>query len=146
MTNIKKLVTKFYRTRSSYYRWNRLLFPSAAEVRFVHIMGGRYFQIWWLKHPKTKRPFTIVYSLGRVLRDERFKREVRVGRFFVDLGNDCQMAVEIDGARWHRDIIKEMKRDEYLAGYGWRVLHLPAVKLWNDPAYVQRTILKFVYK
>ena len=146
MSNKQKLVAFFYRARSSYYRWSRILFPSAAEIRFIEIMGGRFYCIHWIKHPKTKRPLTFVTSLGRYLQDERYGREVRVGKYFIDFGNDVSMGLEVDGAQYHRDIVREFDRDVYLQMRGWRVVHIPAIKLWNDPADVQRTVLKFIYR
>lgn len=146
MTKTEKLVRAFYKYRAKWYRANRLLFPSPAEVRLIEIMGGKYFTIKALRHRKTKFPLTIVVSLGKILESERFAREVRVGRYFVDFGNDLAMALEVDGKAYHRDIVREFERDSYLYQRGWRVVHIPAIKLWNDPLAVQHEILRFVYR
>lgn len=146
MNGLQKLVTKFYRYRASYYRWNRLLFPSAAEVKLVEIMGGKAFTIGWFKHPATKRPFTFIYSLGKALSDERFGREVRAGRYYIDFGNDVGAGIEVDGKAYHTDIVREFDREVYLNQRNWRIMHIDAIKLWNDPNFVQQTILKFIYR
>lgn len=148
MTNSKKqkLITVFFRTRAQYYRYSRLLFPSAAEVRFVEIMGGRFYQLSWLKHYQTKRPLTIIVSLGKALEQEKFGREVRAGRYYIDFANDINMAVEVDGHAYHRDVVREFDRESYLYQRGWRIIHIPAIKLWNDPSSVQQKVLAFLYK
>lgn len=145
MTRTQKLVRLFYRTRSSYYRWSRLLFPSAAEVRFIEIMGGRFYTINWLRHYKTKRPFVIMLSLGRVLNDEKFRREVRTGRYWADFANDVGWTIEVDSVAWHKDIVAEFDRESYLYQRGYRTLHIEAGSLWRDPSKVQRRVLHFIY-
>ena len=144
-TRKQRLITRYYRTRASYYRWSRLLFPSAAEVRLVEIMGGRMLKIKFIKHYETKRPLTIILSLGKALESERFGREVRAGRYYIDFGNDLAMGLEVDGAAYHRDVVAQFERDSYLYQRGWRIIHIPAIKLWNDPLAVQQQILSFVY-
>jgi very-short-patch-repair endonuclease len=37
-----------------------------------------------------------------------------------------RLAIEIDGAYWHRNKATQRKRDRYLKVRGWRVLHFPA--------------------
>jgi len=139
------IVKRYYRTRSAWWRLNRLLFPSPAELRLIEIMGGKYVTVEWLKHPKTKFRFAIVLSLGKFLRDEKFGREVRVGKYYIDFGNDVGWGLEVDGAEYHRDIVAAFDRDSYLYQRGWRVMHIMAVRLWNEPAVVQREVLKFLY-
>lgn len=141
--NVKQ---KYRIVRARWWRWNRLLFPSAAEVRFVEIMGGKFFTVSWLRHWQTKRPLTIIYSLGKVLESERFGREVFCGgRFWVDFANDIYMGIDVDGAAYHTDVVRQFERDSHLYQRGYRIIHIPAVKLWNDPGFVQRQVLAFVY-
>lgn len=144
-TKTQKLITAFYRARAKYYRWNRLFFPSAAEVRLIEIMGGKMLSIKWIKHHQTKHPLTFVFSLGNTLQHEKFNREVRAGRYYIDFGNDLAMGLEVDGAAYHRDVVKQFDRDSYLYQRGWRIIHIPAVRLWNDPTGVQQQILSFIY-
>ena len=143
MAVYKKLVSTFYRRRSKWWRDNRMLFPSPAEVRFIQIMGGRVVIIERIKHPKTKFPMVIVLSLGKILTRENFKREVRVGSKLCDFGNDLKTAIEIDGRYFH-DIIEQVERDEYFTNYGWRVLHIEASKLWREPSKIQQMVLEFL--
>ena len=137
---------KYFRVRATYFRYTRLYFPSAAEVRLVEIMGGKFLTFKRIRHWQTKRPLTIIYSLGKVLGNEKFGREVRAGRYWVDFMNDLFMGIEVDGAAYHTDVVAQFERDSYLYQRGYRIIHIPAIKLWNDPAHVQQTILKFVYK
>jgi hypothetical protein len=149
----------YYRTRAIWFRWNRLLFPSAAEARFIEIMGGKMITIWAIKHPETKQPFRIVLSLGRALEREKFGREIDSGKYWLDFGNDILWAIEIDGAKYHRDIVREQDKHDYLVEYchkkckkpcykhsnmGWRLKHIQAVRLWLEPANVQSEVLRFL--
>lgn len=134
----------FYRSRSRFWRNNRILFPSPAEVQFIRLMGGKVIQVDHFKHPKTGFPFTIVTSMGKYLEDEKFKREVRVGKYWIDFGNDICWGIEVDGEKYHKDIVFQQDRDDYFADFGWRVLHIPAIKIWVAPNEVQRAVLKFL--
>lgn len=122
-----------------------MLFPSPAELKLIEIMGGKFLKINKLKHPKTHFPFAIVLSMGKVLETEKFKREVRIGKYFVDFGNDIAWAIEVDGKNFHRDVVAEFDRDSYIYQRGWRIWHIDAVRLWNSPDLVQREVLKFLY-
>lgn len=144
---IQRQKRKWRKIRARWWRLNRLFFPSPAELRFISIMGGKYWQVDKIKHWRTHFSFAIVWSLGRVLSDEQFGREVfAAGRYFVDFGNDVGMAIEVDGHHYHLDVVREFERDSYLYQHNWRVIHIQAVKLWNDPAGVQRRVLQFIYR
>lgn len=143
--NMKALISKYYRLRSSWWRWNRILFPSPAELRLIEIMGGKVVRFHGIKHPRTHYPLAWIRSMGKVLRDEKFGREVRCGKYFIDFGNDLAMGLEVDGAAYHRDVVAAFDRDSYLYQRGWRVVHIPAIRLWNEPDRVQREVLKFLY-
>jgi len=56
-----------------------------------------------------------------------FRRQVRVGKFIVDLAAPAvRLAVEVDGA-WHaRRAAADARRDRAFERAGWRVLRLPA--------------------
>ena len=150
---------KYYRTRAIWFRYVRLLFPSPAEVRFIKIMGGKIITIPFILNPETKQPLRFVLDLGRALRNEKFGREIQAGRYWLDFGNDILWAIEIDGKKYHRDIVREQDRDDYLMGFchkrckdpcykhsnmGYRVKHIPAVRLWLEPAVVQSEVLRFL--
>lgn len=124
-----------------------MLFPSPAEVDFIRIMGGKVITVNWLKHYKTGFPLVVVISLGKLLRRNLVAREVRVGKCWVDFGSVTpyyKKGIEIDGEQYHKDIVKQMERDEYFANYGWRVLHIKAVQVRNEPDTVQRKVLEFL--
>ena len=153
------LVNYYYRFRARWFRWNRMLFPSPAEIKLVEIMGGRAIAIQFIKHPQTKFPLTFVLSLGKALKTQNFQREVKAGKYWIDFGNDILWGLEVDGKNFHRDIVREQDRHEYLTSFcdkkckkncqrhanlGWRVKHIPAVRLWLEPATVQSEVLRFL--
>ena len=109
MRYLKKLVAKYYRLRSRYYRDSRIVFPSPAELEFIRIMGGRVLTFNFMKHYKTGFPLAFVVSMGKVLRREQVKREVRVGSKWCDFGNDIRRAIEIDGEAYHNDIVEQYR-------------------------------------
>ena len=141
---MNKIKSKYYRTRSAWWRLNRLLFPSPAELKLIEIMGGKITRLEWLKHHQTKFCFAIVWSLGNAFKAENFEREKRVGKYFLDFGNDILWGVEVDGKAYHRDVVKQFDRDSYMYQRGWRVMHINAIRLWNEPAKVQSELLKFL--
>jgi very-short-patch-repair endonuclease len=48
-----------------------------------------------------------------------------VGPFFVDFGNPvAKVAIECDGAEWHKDKQKDAERDAHLAELGWTVYRI----------------------
>ena len=143
---MKNLIKKYYRLRSKYWRMKRILFPSPAELRFIEIMGGKVVRFKKIKSRKSGFCLAIIYSLGAPLNDERFKREKRVGRYFVDFGNDICIGIEIDGKQWHRDVVKEFERDSYFYQLGWRIKRIDAIRVFNSPDKVQREVLQFLYK
>lgn len=49
-----------------------------------------------------------------------------VGPYFVDFANPvAKVAIECDGAAFHKDKAKDAKRDDALRGMGWSVYRLP---------------------
>lgn len=96
--------------------------------------------------PTGKFTACMVISMGRMLRSNMLEREHRVGAMYVDFGvkNDYyRKAIEIDGHPFH-DVVRDMKRDEYLAGYGYQVLHIPAKDLWRKPERVRARVHDFL--
>lgn len=143
----RSLRLKIYYVQKDFWRNNRIIFPSPAEVEFVRLMGGKAIVIDSIKHPNTKFPLTIFTSMGRMLRREFVQREVRVGGMYVDFAfvtKYAKKAIEIDGQFYHRDIVKEQSRDDYLKARGWRVMHIEAVSLYREPARVQQRVLAFL--
>lgn len=89
-------------------------------------------------------PFAVVLSKGKFLRNEKIKREVRVGRYYLDFGNDLYYGLEIDGAAYHTDVVAAFERDSYIYQRGWRVMHIPALWVWTNPNKVQRMTMGFL--
>jgi very-short-patch-repair endonuclease len=108
-------------------------------------MGGHVLTINKLRHYKTKFPRAIIF-MGSFLKHELVQREVRVGAMYLDFA--CitpwdRKAIEIDGKNFHRDIVKEQNRDDYLEKYGWRILHIPAEDLYRKPDKVRDRVIRF---
>ncbi len=139
------IVDRYYRARSRYWQYKRLIFPSPAEVRFVEIMGGRVWR--W-------RRLALVVSLGRHLRGGNFRREVRYGRYYVDFANDLNYIIEIDGAKYHQDVVADMEREIYITDHCWkyapahgrqaRILRVKAYHVYNNSRKVQDDVLNFM--
>lgn len=91
-------------------------------------------------------PLTIVLSRGKILRRHKIRREVRVGRYYVDLANDIGWGIEIDGKYFHMNVVADFDRDAYLLERGWRVIHIKAARIWNDPAGTKAMVLALLNK
>jgi very-short-patch-repair endonuclease len=142
-----KIYYRYYIVRAKYQRLRRLSFPSPAEVRFIEIHGGECKKVEWLKDPRTHFPLVWHTSMGKILKREYIQREVRVGSKFVDFGTQTpyyKKAIEIDGYWNHRDILKEMERDKYLASRGWQVLHVSAGSVFRSAMRTQQRTLEFL--
>lgn len=85
-------------------------------------------------------------SMGKWLNEEKFKREVRYGKYWVDFANDLNRVIEIDGRQWHMDVVADFDRDIYLREkpHNCQIMRVKAVRLWNDKDRVQREVLKFL--
>lgn len=136
----------FYRRqRGKYRRMKRLLFASPAEVELIRLMKGRAITIDLIRNPRTDFPLTIVTNIGRWFGQENMRREVRIGKYWTDFGNDLQRAIEVDGDQWHKDIVKEQVRDDYIEKFGWRILHIKAGDIFDEPDMVRARVIKFLY-
>lgn len=116
-------------------------------MQLLRIMGGKTIVIDLFRRPRTGFPLTIVLSMGKVFKDEMVQREVRVGAYYADYAVSTpyyRKAIECDGERWHSDVVKEQQRDEYLARYGFSVLHLTADDLFHHPNEVHKRVLKYL--
>jgi hypothetical protein len=128
-------------------RVSRLLYPSPAEVRFIRLMKGRVLIIPFVRSGRSKFPLAIALSMG-YLKRELVEREIWVnGRYCLDFATPRSRvlkAIEIDGRDWHRDVVREQQRDEYLRSQGWQVLHVKAIDLWRKPREVYVTVNRFL--
>jgi hypothetical protein len=134
----------FYRKRSALRARRRLLFPSPAEVDFVRLMGGKVIRIGWLKGGSNGYPLAIIMTLGVPLRWHKFRREVRIGKCWVDFASDVLWCIEIDGRDYHQDIVAQAERDEYLRQRGARVLHIPAVEIYRNPEKTKARVIAYL--
>ena len=142
-----KFKFKLYKLRASWRKRRRLLFPSPAEAEFIRIMGGKRIIIDFFKDHKTGFPLCIVTSQGRILKGECLAREVRVGAMYIDfatVGLVYQKGIEIDGAAYHQDIVKEQDRDDYLRNYGWQVMHIKAADVFYNQNSVRSRVAEFL--
>lgn len=135
--------------RNDHRRRHRLRYTSPAEVKFIRLFGGKVVTINFMKSRKNKFPRTIVLTMGRTLKREFVQRELRVGGVYVDfafVNRYTKKAIEIDGAEFHRDVVREQQRDDYLHGYGYSILHIPAVDLYRKPDAVKKRVITFLAK
>jgi hypothetical protein len=147
MHQYRRLKFRIYKARQAWRKRRRLLFPSPAEVELIRIMGGKYIVLGWVKDPRTGFPFTLIWDLGTILKREGIQREVRAGAMYLDfatVGLRYRRGIEVDGLLFHRDITIEQERDEYVAKYGYKLLHVQAAEIYREPARVQQRILNFL--
>lgn len=151
---VVKLTYTIYKMRVRYLindwrRKMRVLFPSPAEIKFIRMFGGIVITIPFIKYPKTGFPLAIILTIGYRLRRENIQREVRVGAMYIDFASIdrfSKKAIEIDGRNFHRDIVREQRRDDYLYRRGWIVLHIQASDLYRNPKETKKRVMKFLAK
>lgn len=104
--------------------WRRKLWVSPAEKRFKAVMGVWYYY-YSMRHlhlPHGLKGYEIdfaVTSWGR------------------------RVAIEIDSARWHTNIIADAEREKNLMLDGWSIFRIQAKQL-NDPRKVRRETRRFI--
>ena len=79
-----------------------------------------------------------------------WKREWRVmgehGWIVIDLAHPrLKLALEADGEKWHRDIVKEEMRNSALQGKGWSIKHFRYPRLKNEPRKVRREVRRWFW-
>lgn len=144
MKSYKKLKTKLYRTRTTWRKRRQLMFPSPAEVEFIRIFGGTYITLTYIKDPDTGYPLTIVTSLGTILKRELIRREITVGRYFIDFGQITpwtRRGIKIED---QQDIVREQQLDDYVRGLNWQLFHLQAAAVFREPMRVQQRVLEWL--
>ncbi|MGC4396013.1 endonuclease domain-containing protein [Hydrogenophaga sp. T2] len=79
-----------------------------------------------------------------------FYPQYPVGRFFVDFANPrAKVAIECDGAQYHKDKAKDQRRDDELSAMGWRVYRVPGYLCVRDNDHDTgriREAARFVYR
>lgn len=113
-------------------------------MQLITLMGGKVLTTNLVRHKRTGFPLTLVVDLGSWFGKEQMRREVRIGRYWTDFGNDLCRAIEVDGDQFHKDIVKEQQRDDYIERMGWRILHINAGDIFTNPDMVQRRIIAFL--
>lgn len=112
------------------------------------MMGGRVTTLPFIRHPQTGRPLAIIWSLGKTLRDHKFRRQVLVGagadESLLAFGNDIQWGIAMDGLRYHNDILVKQDVDEFYGLAGWRVLHVTTTKMYANPAKMRDEVFRFL--
>lgn len=146
MRSLKKLQAKIARARDAWSKRRQLMFPSPAEVEFIRIFGGRYITFSRVKDPDTGYPLTIVTNLGVVLKRELIRREIRVGRYFIDFGQITpwdRRGIKIED---RLDVVKYQELDDYVRGLDWSLFHLEAAAVFREPMRVQQRVLEWLAK
>lgn len=145
-----KLERKLLRMQSIYRRQLRIIFPSPAEIRFAELMGAKYAQVLLFRDRRTKFPMAIRIKRGKLFKQERVKREVSIGPYWVDFANDLNRIIEIDGDPYHMDVVADMDREIHITDIcsrkkmDARFMRIKAHELYRDPDLVQRKVLKFL--
>jgi hypothetical protein len=144
MNGISEFSKRLYYAKKEHWKRERLIFPSPAEIKFIRVMGGHVIVLPFVFSFKTGFPFAWVLSFGHVLRTHGFRREVRVGAYYIDFANDIKWGIEILGKDFHTDVVKEAQREEYLRQRGYRILYIAAVDLYRNPIATRHRAMKFI--
>jgi hypothetical protein len=99
---------------------NRHAIPAYDDIDWARAMTPIEFALW-----------CDIRSHGVILYPQ-----YPVGRFFVDFGHPAvKVAVECDGARYHRDQARETMRDGAIRAAGWTIYHLSGASCL-EPAFL----------
>lgn len=116
------------RVKFAYYelkRQRRLWLPDRYDHGAYVLMNilGR----WWLWSNGWKREYRIYYAPGEW--------------YAIDLAHPGrQIALEADGGKYHQDIVREQRRNEYLGQLGWTVRHYRFATLRDHPDRVREDV------
>lgn len=74
------------------------------------------------------------------------KREVPVAGYFVDCMTTywCKAVIEVDGLKYHQDVIADWEREQHIMAKGYSVYRVPAKDIFTRPKYVRREVLRFL--
>lgn len=74
-----------------------------------------------------------------------FYPQFPVGQFFVDFGNPkARVAIECDGAAFHKDVARDDVRQRSIEAMGWRVYRLTGRECFTDTKEAQDEIGRVV--
>lgn len=69
----------------------------------------------------------------------------KVGRYSIDIViKQYKIGIEYDCWYWHEDVEREHKRDAYLIGEGWKLLHVKSGSLLPELSDVEKALIKLV--
>ncbi len=107
----------------------------------------RLRRVWW-PNRYDHSAYMLIEILGRNwLFFTGWKREYRVGKLMIDIAHPrLKLALEADGERWHRDIVREFDRDSALERLGWDVLHFRYPELKDHPSRVKRKVRRWFWR
>lgn len=117
-------------------------FIDPAEVRLLTILGGSVLTIGKIK--KNGRPMSIVFTHGKLLRSENFKR-VAIDNQSVLYMNDIHNAIMIQMDSYKQDIVKEQELEDKFIESGIRVRYIPQRWLESNPKLALQSIQSFIY-
>lgn len=67
------------------------------------------------------------------LRNIPYIHNCKVGRYFPDFIIFERVIIECDGKYWHKNRLKEQRRDRYLYNLGYFVFHLKETRIMENP-------------
>jgi len=99
---------------------------------------------WTVLHMK-RRLTSLEKIVQKILRDLNLKFEIqkRIKPFIVDFFLKPNLIIEADGSYWHKDKVKDKKRDVELESKGYRVLHLAENLIKQDIQVCRHHIIVF---
>src|SRR5260221_12599663 len=121
----------YVRIKSNWRNWNRRLFVSPLEVRFVRIMRGHVLVVPFIQSWRTGFPLAVIWR-GKILRRELVRHQVRAGSKFIDFAVETpfyKRGIELVSKRWHGDVVAEQERDDYLKAHGWEIRYITSKHL-----------------
>jgi very-short-patch-repair endonuclease len=108
-------------------------------------MRGHVLTTPFVKSRRTGFPLAIIWR-GKILKRELVYREVPAGPFFIDYAVVTpfyKRGIELHSKEWHRDIVRDQEREEYLKARGWEIRYITSKHL-AEPKRLFAEVLRFL--
>lgn len=144
---IRHDIREAYREFTPQLKQGIRLSPYGLGVDFISLMSPIEYSVW-----------CDIRCLGLPLYPE-----YPVGPYFVDFGDPKRkIAVEVDSFAWHRDVEKDIQREDHIQNIGWSVFRIKSWMIFktledfegkdgtvNEESYFKESsegILKAIYR